>query len=296
MSSEVTEANIFWGNLERVRNTLLLNEFEFAEYLDVSEEFYKTRRKRQHFLPVYCLHQLASVYGFLFEDLLKSDFDVSSIINIDNSSNTLGERYSYATFSTTIPILNIINYIESEKGISVKVDVFKRFGLSSTFFNDPTLKTNLHLISDINFYLKTYHGLQDMEFRLMGEQFVKTMSRTKLETPFKEARTLQEIISIFIEDISVQLDQNYHYQISKLTEDFAVIDSIPRKRLIEELGVPADLISNEVTCLTKMGLMASVTSLYNGTKAKVTKIDSLFSGGSSNKYLIDFSTCNSKQQ
>lgn len=296
MSREMTEVHIFWENLEKVRNTLLLNEFEFAEHLDLSGEFYKATRKRQHFLPLSCLVELASIYGFSPEDLLTSDFDLSTIIDIDNSRNTLGERYSYATFSTTIPILNIINYIEFKKGISVKVDVFKRFGLSPSCFYDSTLKTNLHLISDINFYLKSYHGLQDIEFRLMGEQFVKIMRRTKLEAPFKEARTLQDIMSIFIEVISGQLDQNYHYQIQKMTKDFAILDTVPRKRLIEELGVPADRISNEVTCLTKMGLMASVTSLYNGTKAKITKIDSLFSGGTSNKYLIDFSSCNSKLQ
>ena len=292
----MTEVQIFWQNLDSVRRALCLKETEFAKHLDISWEFYRTSRKRQCFLPISCLSELASLYRFSPADLVKTDFDLSSIIDFDNRHNTLGERYSYATFSTSIPILNIINYLESKKGISLKVDVFKRFGLSPSFFSDSSFKTNLHLISDISFYLKTYHGLQDREFRLMGEEFVKTMRGTKLRAPFKAARSLQEIMSIFIEEISCQLDQNYHYRIQHMTKDFAIIDSVPRQRLIDELGVPADRISNEVTCLTKMGLMASITSLYNGRKAKITKVESLFSGGTSNKYLIDFTPCKFTQR
>src|SRR5690606_1306974 len=112
MPKPSTEVEIFWKNLDNIRNIFIMSEEEFASYLDISLSVYRRKKASGYFLPFSNLHYLAKSLNLNVEELTSPEFNLTPLIEKSNANNALDERYTYAMFSSNIPILNILNYSE----------------------------------------------------------------------------------------------------------------------------------------------------------------------------------------
>lgn len=286
-----SELTNFWKNISLVQEALLLDDEAFALFIGLDHlEFIKC--KNRFVLPLVNLIELEDRLDFDYRKLFSEQIDVDQLINAQVATEQLSDRYSVATYSRTAPIRNILDYLKETKGIRSKIDLLKRFNLSPAFFKDENQTTNIHLISDIVQYLKFYQDLKDQEFIAMGRRTPFTLKSNVLEEKLIGKKNVQETLECFFQECTHNFDRNYIYTLQKLEKDYALIDASPRREVMEELEVDESEFGNETACLTRMGVISSVTWYKHKEFATLTKIDSIYKGGKSNRYLMDLTPFN----
>lgn len=281
----LNENQIFWSNLEKIKDTLLLDDLEFAGALGLTFDEYLKCRKNAHYLPLNCVFEFAEKMNFHFEDLLKQEFK----LNIEKGTGkfTLGERYSYATYSEIQPIRNIISYLEMVRGMRAKINLIRKFSLTEEFFQSEQQKTNIHLITDIVRHLTQTYKFTDREFKAMGHQTPFVVKGDFLKNKLTAPKNIEDVVSTFFEECTHLFDVNYHYRIGSMVDNHAIIEAIPRKHVLEELAVDSKDFGIREVCLTRMGVISSMTYYKYGLNAPISQISSLQNGDSSNRYLMD---------
>ena len=154
----LSENIILWRNLERIKDQLLLDDSEFAQFLDIPYQEYLRNKNKQLFLPLTCMFEFSEKLNLHFEDLLSSEFKLNSTITNNNRDMILADRYSIASYSKTKPILNIINYLEIHRGVRAKINLLRKFQLTEEFILNQENNTNIFLISDIAKYLTNLYN------------------------------------------------------------------------------------------------------------------------------------------
>lgn len=285
----LNESEIFWRNLEKIKNTLLLDDSGFAGTLGLSLKEYIKLRDSSTFLPLDCMFEFAEKMNFHLEDLMSKDFKMKTEVKKSNGEFVLGERYSYATYSEIQPLRNIINYLELVRGERAKINLIRKFQLTEEFFAQTEQKTNINLITDIVAYMDKTYRFSDSEFIGMGQRTPFVTKSTYLSDKLSHHKTVQDVVSSFFEECTHLFDQNYHYRISSMESDQAIIEAIPRNYVLDEMKIKRQDFGNEKLCLTRMGVISSMTYFKYGTNAPITKIASLQNGDMSNRYLVDLS-------
>lgn len=281
----LNENQIFWINLEKVKIALLQNDREFAQFLGMNFTAYLKSKMTQSFLPLDCIFMCAEKLNFHFEDLLKADFKIS--YTPQGHEAAIAERYSYATYSGTRPIINIVDFLEQHRGTRAKVNLMRKFQLSENFLSDSTQKTNIFLITDIVDYLDKTYNFSNSEFLAMGQRTPIVSRSLFMNDEFLSKRTIQETLQHFIEECGPFFDKNNKYRILEMFGDYAIVEALPNKHVLEELEIRPHQFGSEKHCLTRTGVFSSITWHKYHTYAKVKKIASLYEGASSNKYLFD---------
>lgn len=272
--------------MERIKDSLLFSDQEFADSLGLSLKEYLKFRQAVKMLPLNCVFEFAEKMNFHFEDLLAQDFKLNSL-RIKENDIPVPERYTYATYSEVLPIRNIINYLENVRGLRAKTNLIRKFQLTEEFFNRENQKANIFLISDITTYLKKTYNFTDAEFLAMGHRTPHVVKGNFLRDKLTAPKSIEEVVSCFFEECTDLFDKNYDYKIFSMHNGQAVIDATPIKHVIEELGVGMSEFSNEEACLTRLGVLSSITWYKYGKNAPVTKIASVLDGDNSNRYLFD---------
>jgi hypothetical protein len=276
----------FWRNLEKIQDHLLLNEVEFAASLGIKHKDYLTFKSSKKMLPIDVLFEMSEKMNFHFEDLLSADF----VFKHDPDANRpLMDRYTLATHSQTRPIINILNYVELIKGTRVKTNLIRKFQLSEDFIIQEQNKTNILLISDIVKYLSVNHNFKKADFLAIGRRMPFIFSNSILRDTLAKHNTAFDILDCFVYECTRLFDTNCAYRISEKADDYAVIEVLPNKNVVEELMIDKNLFGNEEVCLTRMGNFSSVMYYKYGKNAQVKKVSSIHMGDQSNKYLLDLS-------
>lgn len=281
----LNENQIFWSNLEKLKDSLLLDDLEFAGTLGLSYEEYLKCRKNAYFLPLNCVFEFAEKMNFHFEDLLKEEFK----LNIEKSSGhvILSDRYTYATYSEIQPLRNIISYLEMVRGMRAKINLIRKFNLTEDFFNNEQQRVNIHLISDIVRHLSLTYKFTDKEFKAMGHQTPFVVKSDFLKNKLTVPKNVEDVVSTFFEECTHLFDMNYHYKINSMVDNHVIIDATPRKHVLDELKIDRSEFGNREACYTRMGVISSMTYFKYGLNAPITQIASLQNGDTANRYLMD---------
>lgn len=286
----LNENQIFWNNMERIKDTLLFTDSELAISLGLSPELYLKFRQSAHMLPLNSVFEFAEKMNFHFEDLLTENFKLSLFCHKETEM-PLPERYSFATYSEIRPIRNIINYLENVRGLRAKTNLIRKFQLTEEFFNRENQKVNIFLISDITSYLKKTYNFTEAEFIAMGHRTPHVIKGSFLKDKLSTQDNIEDIVSCFFEECTQLFDENYDYKITGMTYGQATIDATPKKHVIEELGIiNLSDFSNEHACLTRLGVLSSITYFKYGRNAPVTKTSSVLSGDKANRYVLDMTS------
>jgi hypothetical protein len=283
----LNEKQIFWNNLKRIQDSLLMNEDEFAKVLGLGTTEYNNHRKSGKLLPLNCVFEFAEKMNFHFEDLLTENFKVQSTKNVNGTFAGIPDRYAYATHSEIQPIRNIINYLEMVRGLRAKTNLIRKFQLTEDFFSNEQQKTNIFLISDIVQHLAKTYNFSTEEFIAMGHRTPFVSKSTFLHDKLSTPDTITDVVSIFFEECTHLFDKNYHYRISSMDNEQAIIEALPRKHVLKELMIKSLDFGNEKVCLTRMGVISSMSYYKYGINAPISKISSLQAGDKSNKYVLD---------
>lgn len=282
----LSETQNFWRNLEKIQEQLLLNEVEFAASMGIKHNEYLTFKAKKQMLPINAIFELAEKMNFHFEDLISADF----VLKQDPDANRpLIDRYTLATHSQTRPIINILNYVELTKGIRVKTNLIRKFQLSEDFIKQEQNKANILLITDIVKYLSVNHNFQKADFLSIGRRMPFISNNSILRDALTNHKTAFDILDCFVYECTRLFDTNCSYRISEKADDYAVVEVLPNKNVVDELKIDTNLFGNEEVCLTRMGNFSSVMYYKYGKNAQVKKISSIHSGDQSNKYLLDLS-------
>lgn len=282
--SSLNEAQIFWFNLEKIRDSLLLSDEEFSRMLGLKLISFIKARSNCDFLPINCVFDLAERYNFHFEDLLTLDFK----LKLPNENVNLLDRYSYATYSHTKSIINILNYLEINRGHRAKVNVLRKFQISEDYIFNPTNKVNIFLISDIVKYLKNTYNFSDADFLAMGQRTPHASDNSFLKSKLTNHASLQSMYAQFFDECTHVFDINCIYKLDSMNKDYAVVASIPKKEVLEELKLTLTQFGNDPMAITRCGVVSSMTWFQYGMNSPMRRISSIYNGDKYDRYLIDF--------
>lgn len=284
----LSDNEIFWRNLEKIKTTLMLDDQGFARTLGLSLKDLQKYQIKRSFLPLDCMFEFAEKMNFHLEDLMSNDFKMKVASKTAGKFN-LGERYSYATYSETQPLRNILNYLEMVRGERAKINLIRKFQLTEDFFAQTEQKANIYLITDIVSYLDKTYRFTDSEFMGMGQRTPFVTKSTFLSDKLTNHKDAQSVVASFFEECTHLFDQNYHYKITSMVGDDAVVEATPRSYVLDELKIKSQDFGIEKLCLTRMGVISSMTYYKYGVNAPITKIASLMEGAQSHRYHIDLS-------
>ncbi|MBY0415437.1 MAG: hypothetical protein K2Q18_14795 [Bdellovibrionales bacterium] len=284
------EGTIFWNNLEKIKDQLLLDDSGFATSLGFKLENYLSYKKKGKTLPIDCLFELAEKFNFHLEDLLlKDDFTLKYDLF---SEKPLLERYTLAPHSQTRAINNILNYVELTKGTRAKVNLIRKFQLSESFIQNEKNSTNVLLISDIVKYLALTHNFKNSDFIGIGRRMPFLVNNGILKEKLSVHKNAFSILECFVYECTKLFDTNCTYSIESYKGNYAVVNVIPNKNVVDELNLNTVNFGNEELCLTKMGNFSSTMFFKYGKNAPVKKINSIHSGHKTNQYLLELTAFN----
>ena len=279
----LNESQIFWRNIEKVKDNQLLDDVQFAKEIQMDlKEFLKIRGSTS-LLPLDVAFVFAEKFNFHFEDLLKKDFKLKS----GSSTTALLERYTNASYSQTKPIMSIMHYLEQVRGPRAKVNVLRKFQLSEEFLLNDKHKTNIYLVSDIAKYIQSTFKFSDNDFVLMGQTTPFVTDNSFLRSKLTGHKSVQQMLTYFFEECTHLFDQNSHYVLEDLNKDYAIIAAIPKKAVMEELEVEKHLFGSKPSSLSRAGIISSMTMFQYNMNAPVTKISCMYTGDEYDRYLLD---------
>jgi len=284
LNESLNERQIFWLNLEKIKDSLLFDEEQFSKYLGLSLTTYKNSLDEKAFLPLTCVFELAEKLNFHFEDLLNVNFKIKAQQNSD-----LLERYSHATYSHTKSIINIINYLEIRRGARAKINLLRKFQLSEEFISNPQNKANIYLISDIVEYLKKTYRFSNEEFMAMGQRTPHATDNSFLKSKLLGHSSVQSMYAQFFDECTHIFDQNCTYKIDSMNQNYAVVSSVPKKEVLEELEIQLSEFGTDAMAITRCGVISSMTWFQYGRNIPLRRISSTYDGAKIDKYLLDFS-------
>jgi hypothetical protein len=286
----LNENQVFWLNLEKIKDSLLLDDQEFSKSLGLPYENYIKSKGKSEFLPVDCVFEFAEKLNFHFEDLLSIDFK----IKLPNSNIQLLDRYAHATYSHTKPIINIVNYLETVRGHRAKINLLRKFQLSEEFIIDENHKTNIFLITDIVEHLKHTYRFGDKEFLAMGQRTPFVTENNFLKEKLTGHESVQHMFSRFFEECTHVFDKNCTYRLDSLTNEYAIVAAIPKKEVLEELEIRPHQFASANTALTRCGVISSMTWFQFRQHAPTRRIASIYNGDKYDRYLFELGPFKSK--
>lgn len=127
------DSQVFWSNLEKIQNQLLLGDSEFSLLFGMDAAELKKQRLNSNILTEDRFDELSEKMNFGFDDLFNKNFNIQ--YNPHKKAPLLN-KYNVATYSHTRPILNVFNYVEMKNGERAKVELLREFQLSEDFIND----------------------------------------------------------------------------------------------------------------------------------------------------------------
>lgn len=284
------EIKIFWINLGRIQNTLSITDEEFAKYLGMGHPLFIKHRRACTYLPLNCVFELAERFGFHFENLLQESFDIKTIFNKIHGISSFSKRYSNASYSSTRPISNVVSYIEKTKGERAKLNLLRKFQISETLLEVPDIKTNIHLMTDSLQYLRKTYQLKDIDILSMGQMTPFTSVNQDLARELSNKKNIYELVDYFFEELCQSFDKNHSYKLINLSDDYAVIEIKAYQDVLDELKLTVNQFGSENLCLTRLGVLSSLTWFKYGRFTPVKKITSAFDGSPSNQYLMEISS------
>lgn len=244
-------------------------------------------KSTQAYLPVDCIYQLSEKLNFHFEDLMTPDFKLLHDPARSGNQLPIPEKYTIASYSKLTPTTNIIAYLEKTRGPQAKINLLRKFQLSEDYFLNEQNRTNIHLISDVVKYLAGTYQFSENEFINMGKQTPFSATGKIISQKMAGQTKINDIVEFFFTECGPLFDKNCDYRITDIVNDFAIMEAIPNKDVMEELKIKPHEFGNETVCLTKLGCISSFSWFNFKRYARVEKLTSVYEGDATNKYLID---------
>lgn len=277
------DAISFWKNLNHLQRVLLLSNDEFLKNVGIDSSDFEKLYLRKELLPLEIVFKLSEKFNFYAFDLFNEDF-----VYEDKKQFELLEKYRKAQYSKIRPILNILDFLRIKRGDRAVVNLMRKFQLREEFLKNPDNQANIFLITDVVSYLKDTFAFSDYEFYQMGLRTPFVDYSGAIVSEISKAPTMKEAYTYFVEELSKKFDLNFKYSISKLSDSEMIIDSTPNLDVLRELNVSNSQFGSEAVCLTRMGVISSISMINHKNPAKVEKIQSIYNGGSFNRYRVEF--------
>lgn len=279
----LNESQIFWRNIEKVKDNKLLDDAQFAKELQMDLKEYLKIRGSSSLLPLDVAFLFAEKFNFHFGDLLKKDFKLKS----GSETTALLDRYTPACYSQTKPIMSIMHYLEQVRGPRAKVNVLRKFQLSEEFLLNDKHKANIFLVSDIANYIQSTFKFSDNDFILMGQTTPFVTDNNFLRNKLTGHTSVQKMFTYFFDECTHLFDQNCDYTVEVMNKDYAIIAAIPKRAVMEELNVGPEQFGSSPSSLSRAGIISSMTMFQYNINAPVTKISSMYHGDNYDRYLLD---------
>jgi hypothetical protein len=279
------ESVLFWKNIEKLKDSLLMNDQQFADELQMNLKDYLKIRGTKILLPMDKTFECAEKYNFHFEDLLKSDFK----LKLNHSPTSLLPRYTTATYSFTKTSISIMKFLEEARGLRAKTNVLRKFQVSEEFLLVDTNKANVHLTSDIAQYIHETFNFTNMDFVEMGRKTPFVTENIFLKNKLTGHKSVKNMFSYFFEDCTNVFDSNCHYRIETLNDDFVIVAAIPKKEVVEELGVRLTDFCSTPASYSRAGIISSMSMFQFKMNTPIKKISCLNHGDQYDRYLLDLS-------
>lgn len=280
------ENQIFWNNLQKIKERLLFSDCEFADFLDLPFNIYLKTKERRETFSLFHMSEVADKLKIHLADFVDPNFEFNGRLFM--GSQSLPDRYCHATFSTMRPVMNILSYIEKYLGFEAKRRLLRKFQVDDSLIFENGAKTNIHLITDFLNYLSLTNDFQTEDFIAMGQMMPEQSANSILKEKVAGSRSVEELYEILIFECTHLFDVNCTYKLVSLKNSEIIIDAIPNSHALSELSLFRDQFGSEELCHTRMGVFSSMPRLKYSCNGIAKKIESVFEGGTHNRYKINF--------
>lgn len=285
---------ILCKNLLKIKLALGLSHSELSQILEISEYDLNQILNFKRTPTLTQMYSLGEHFKFHAMDLLEESFDLKQLLSNYLKTNKLPEKYSCATYSKIGPIINVLNYIERNRGIIARTNILRHFQITDELLLRQDLTTNILLITDIANYAKEIFQLTEDEFFLMGQLTPEQALGNIIKSKLSGVKTISDNLECFFSECTHLFDTNCTYKIVSMNSELAIVSALANRKVIEELKVNPLSFGNKFVCSSRMGVISTITKYNFNQNMLMTKYPSSPREGMSTQYMLDFSRIKKK--
>jgi hypothetical protein len=270
-------SNRFWGDLERVRESMGLGDWEFSHYLGIKAHEYVRARRDRRGLPTRSVFRLTDHLPLSFDQFVRGEIDFDAIsAHAHGNTAYLPEKYLIGARSKRRTTLNIIGYLEAFYGWREKYAVLRRFHMHVHAFRDPDALINVHFVSDLCTHLLA-NGYSARTLFEMGTYSTAMNREGPVGIALAQERDLPSLYErVVIGGLIGRFDENFDYRIQALSRDELVLKITFREEAQDALKVKR--FGNSSICTMRDGVAAAMPAYIGHRQAQAVHVACLHRG------------------
>ncbi len=279
-------ARNFWQSIERIQCILNIDDQELAKLINRNHFELIADKTCNRPLNMFELATISNKFGLTIDGLVHGQFDDEQIINnYHNLNPDLPNKYKEGKLSRLRTLINVLDYTALKLGDECRQFLLQKLGVNEKLLNNPNKFTNIHLITDLCRHLKTV-GLTKEDFINMGKYSYETNKNTDFGILLSKFNSAKNLYKFLLEDYTHMYDKNFKYQVTKVDNSGLVLETTFSEEALDTYRVKN--FGNSTTCLTKIGVLSSMSQYIGLAPSPVKKTHCIYQGDTKTRYEISF--------
>lgn len=275
-------AHSIYAVLEKARLQLDCTHSQWADVLELTLPDYARKYlvSRCGELPLFSLLSAVRRLDLSIESVLvkPNSLDFTALKeHVKGNQTYIPERYTSAAFSKKRSFVNSLNYIEKFRGYPTRNVVLRKLQIKEAALFDPDAPISINSMIDMYPHLRAC-GMQDAQIYHSGLYTMATSKNSPVGKALSKHKKTRDAYEHFFNELTVGIEKNCHYSLSKLEDDYMVVDSISRVDAAEAMKVKH--IGSADGCLVRAGVMGGVPALIGNPFVTVVETKCVHRGDS----------------
>lgn len=232
------------------------------------------------------LGRLAQRFHFSLNRFFKEDIDLE-VIRQHRQGNqlVLSHKYQPAAFSKRRIIINMLDFVEAQRGSSMKRLLMDHLYLTDAIYLDPDGPVNVLLFEDATQYLFKA-GFSASDIFQMGQHMAVTNQGTAFADRLKETKSVSEMYEYYLTDLIKTVEHNNFYQLKRLSNSECLLESFENPDLLDALKV--EHAGGIGRCLCRAGTLAAAPAYRGLPQARIVETTCVHRGDDLCRFHINF--------
>ncbi len=275
------------SSILEVKSLLGLTARDLQKILKVSPVEFNAVVNKQTSIGLDSLFELSEFLELDLKSLINADYDKKSLYKHFHEDTTyLSEKYTMSATSNLRNAVSMLNFVKKKYGSDIMIEIMRKFQLTPELLNNPDLKVNMVLGTDIVEYLyKTFIDISAIED--MGKFASLSNSNTPFSEPMKNLRSSREAMEFMIEEVVKKyIEENFIWSLASINNNGCILEGSPNKDVCDEIGNLYHLSS--VASYYRRGFAATIPVHSNFPMTSVTTTSCISQGDACTRYEISF--------
>lgn len=269
-----------WSSLSGVQSLLALSDQFVSEVMDMGEEDYAKAKSGRYDIDCIAILKLCKELSLDEKHFFEGTYDKQSLLEHYYKQNDfyLNPRYTEKAYSRMFTLRNILSVAQTMG----KDDFLLKKLQITPFMAERDIDVSCLLISDAFAVLRKF--FHSAHYYLVGELNALEFKTSKFGQELSLAKTPQELFERWL-GMRMLFEDNWFYEIEKMTQDEVVINSYPNEELVDHFKTRN--FSNIETSKFRAGFAAALPTYIGLSKAIVTLGKSVHQGDKFCQFHVD---------